>query len=974
MLLSPLGARAQGPAFLVKDINTHELYTHDSGLGVPDSMVAFDGKVFFPVTDRQAGPGLWRSDGTAAGTVRVKDGLIGEPWTIGPARAGGLTVVGDALFFVVGFDSGEGSELWKIDGTDAAPVRVFKASADAALNGLWGVDGTLFFLISKTRGAAQGVGAELWKSDGTEAGTLRLRDFPTAPSDSLQGVGASALGGTLFFTLNDGGGFDLWKSNATPEGTVRVTNISGYFATLVSDGSATLFLLVFGDYRSVTLWRSDGTTEGTTLITDQIRGGSLTVMNGMLFFDGFDEGCGTELWTSDGTPQGTHRVADIMRGVGDSYPTAMVAAGGTLMFIAADEDGEGLWESDGSESGTHLVMRLSVGWLPLTDAGGTVYFPLDEPGTGIELWRSDGTALGTAMVKDIRPGSIGSSPTMLTNVDGTLFFFADDGRSGWELWKSDGSEAGTVRVTDLLGETLSSNPMALTDVDGTLFFVADDGNSGGELWRSDGTAAGTRLIKNINARPGASALPSFPGCLPDCDMPRLLAMNGILFFAADDGSSGEELWRSDGTAEGTFRVKDIHDGLEGSHPFGLTDWNGTLYFWADDGQGYELWKSDGTATGTAKVDDINPRSHASLPGFWPPPQLTEMNGNLYFAADDGCSGRELWKTDGTAAGTMQVADVAVGGGSSNPAELTTAGGMLYFVSGPSGYGDELWKTDGTAAGTRRIDGVYSPASLIDLDGLLLFTGKDQGAHWGVWRSDGTAAGTQRIADADLIPDLYWSTRTRFNDEVFFIGADARGVIQLWRTDGIGTVAVKDLAESPLTDWRDFGVIGGELLFSVNGQIWRSDGSDAGTVPIQQIGSPGPFSNGFTRAGDHVFFTADGGAGAELWAMSLDAPQCGGDCDGDGTVTVAELVTGVSIALGTRPIAACESLDVGGDGRVTVDEALAAVHHALRGCAGSNGSSRRHQDIKRSGSAVPPDRKPPLPPLLGALGVLVVRIA
>src|SRR5262249_61623565 len=100
----------------------------------------------------------------------------------------------DALLFVVGVDSGEGSELWRIDGTDAAPVRVFKASADAALNELWGVDGTLFFLISETRGAAQGVGAELWKSDGTEAGTLRLRDFPTAPSDSLQGVGASALG------------------------------------------------------------------------------------------------------------------------------------------------------------------------------------------------------------------------------------------------------------------------------------------------------------------------------------------------------------------------------------------------------------------------------------------------------------------------------------------------------------------------------------------------------------------------------------------------------------------------------------------------------------------------------------------------------------------------------------------------------------------------------------------------------------
>ncbi|MGH7201479.1 MAG: ELWxxDGT repeat protein, partial [Planctomycetaceae bacterium] len=120
-------------------------------------------------------------------------------------------------------------------------------------------------------------------------------------------------------------------------------------------------------------------------------------------------------------------------------------------------------------------------------------------------------------------------------------------------------------------------------------------------------------------------------------------VNGTVFFTAEDGTTGRELWKTDGTAAGTVLVKDINPGSFSSNPSQLTNVNGTLCFTAFDGaNGRELWMSDGTAAGTVLVTDINPGSNGSNPF-----ELTNVNGTLFFGADDGTNGRELWTSDCT---------------------------------------------------------------------------------------------------------------------------------------------------------------------------------------------------------------------------------------------------------------------------------------------------------------------------------------
>jgi ELWxxDGT repeat protein len=304
------------------------------------------------------------------------------------------------------------------------------------------------------------------------------------------------------------------------------------------------------------------------------------------------------------------------------------------------------------------------------------------------------------LVKDINTGISttvpeGVYPQNLVAIGSRLYFSAYSESSGVELWASDGTAAGTELVKDIAPGWRTSNAAFLTDVNGTLFFIADDGSHGCELWKSDGTANGTVMVKDIN--PGVdSSAPPVP-LNPELLTSELTVVGETLFFVAAVTEEDYELWKSDGTAEGTTLVKDIVTGSRGSWPYELTGIDGTLFFatYSSD-RGQELWKSDGTPAGTVVVSPML-AGNSNLSIF----ALAEVDGLLFFGASSTGQNAELWKSDGTAAGTAPIKEIMPGNLGSSPAAITDVSGIAFFAAaGPAGR--ELWRSDGTEAGTTMI--------------------------------------------------------------------------------------------------------------------------------------------------------------------------------------------------------------------------------------------------------------------------------
>jgi ELWxxDGT repeat protein len=538
----------------------------------------------------------------------------------------------------------------------------------------------------------------------------------------------------------------------------------------------------------------------------------------------------SQLWKTDGTKAGTELVAEL----GGSEIGFLYNFSGTLVFgrnagtpVAPHME---LWKSNGTPAGTSLVYDFGadsyvdpVGGPQFITMDGKVFGVVTTATYGAELWASDllyatGVNSHTYQVADIYPGETSANPEYLTVFDSKLYFAATGEVSNpnypfeTELYWTTGAQGSFNKIDLKTGDwnydapppvaiPASSYPRNLTVFDNRLFFCAADagdgqvfnGNDKSQLYSMD-TAGTTSLVYDFGL-----------GSLSDYGLDPELTVAGSYLYGVvkngktDNGSGtvvpGAELWASNGTQAGTVPLEINMQPDTGADPTHLTVADGAVFFIANDGiTGDELWKATGTSGTAVQVEDINPGVGSSFDTFTQEEQLVNVNNTLYFTANNGVDGREVWQSDGTLSGTVLAKDIKDGADSSNPAELSYSGGTLYLSADEGSHGAEPWllsrnlafasvvgRTDSgdwwmaksTGAGfVNEYWGSWAPGAAwqdvqtadVNGDRREDLVGRTGGGHWWVAKSTGTGfaneywgswapdAGWQDVQTADVDGD------------------------------------------------------------------------------------------------------------------------------------------------------------------------------------------------------------------------------
>jgi ELWxxDGT repeat protein len=807
--------------------------------------------VFFSAVIPPTNRYLYVSDGTLAHTRRVSS-ADGNPF-LNPTY---FVPCGDKMFFQSKYDASS-SGLAVSDGTPAGSVMFHWPGGNLPIISVKGMEATENEIFCF--GFEPTVGYVLLHSDGTQEGTEIIRDI--APGNDYNFDVASVMcGNTYFFSANDGEhGWELWQSDGSSNGTRMVVDLVPGTVGSGPDGMCCLDNRVLFRASIETigteLYISDGTPEGTQLLKDIAPGQTGSDPNGFVpfnkhvFFNARDGGSGLEPWVTDGTEDGTKRIDDLYLGPISSSPYQARAAGNRIFFAATISGaGDELCVSDGTIEGTRVLTDIIPGVAnsavhQLCVVNDVVYFRAEDVEHGVELWRSDGTEKGTWLVKDIQPllfENLSSSPSHFVASGNTVFFAANDAEHGVELWKSAGTEDSTNIVLDIVSGELNSDPYPLCSAGRHIYFTADDRVHGRELWRSDGTAEGTSMVLDI--APGIqSSAPRDPIWIEKSE---------TLLFVAADADDNEEPWISDGTPSGTQVLKEIIAGVQGSAPAEFTAFHDLVVFSATTTIGQRsLWCTDGTNQGTRLLTPPGDSAAANPREFW------EFQDRLYFLVDHG-NEPQLWSTDGSAPGTFRAANAF---GELDPnafaskSQRAVLGNTLIMAHNDGIHGIELWRTDGSAAGTVFIKDIFPGRASSSPDLLTTFAGRvwfraDDGTNGSeLWQTGGNPD------DTSLVRDIRFGSEgggvrslVVCGDRLYFVSDSGTiGVSEgeeLYSVPGVDGLALEVLDIAPkaassrpleLTD------VSGKLYFTadngVNGrELWTSQATLPTTYLVKDI--------------------------------------------------------------------------------------------------------------------------------------------
>ena len=794
-------------AQLLKDINPGE-----QSINVQE-MVFLNDKFYFGAIDtdqEQSGhQTLWESDGTTEGTQPVAS-ISG----IAPgSQLLTLRATDKLLFFELRTEE-FGGELFVSDGT-AEGTKMVKdinpGERDAYIRSAFVLDGRLVFTAGDTGGQ------KVWISDGTEAGTFALS--PASNGLDLFGL----TNNRAFFRING----NPWVSDGTVEGTFELSNIwpnrnpDLREFTFLNDKA---YFVADEYFASADLWVSDGTVEGTKKLVDlspdgQSAIGQLTTMGDKLIFAGLGK-----IYSTDGVsaPQLIH----------NDYPHLMAGVGDQLFFINYVNGKDYLYVYDTLKGVQQLTQYSNGAFEEFMPTDSLFYFATGVNST--DLWSSDGTVEGTQKVITIA----GVGPRILKQLrsgtfNGQLIFEGNESTSGREPWITDGTVAGTRLLTDVNNSTPGAAYENLIPFKDKLIY-----NVGISTYMTDGTLAGTQLLTDDNGQ---------------------VAIVGeeVYFIKFDFQSNKNEIWKTDENLANSSLVFD-DDLINDFHPVGnrlfMNSWE-------------KLWVTDGTTTELLAELKF---------GFFNAPNTSlAVNNLLYFPADDGTKGEELWVSDGTPAGTKILIDLNVGAGDADIAYLTELGDYIYFTAETNSPHRQLWRTDGTVEGTSPVTNFTSTYGNRRIKALTVAFGDlffDFGEQ--LWRYDPDTETTTLVA-----PSLDTERIVATDDAIFLVVRDFEKT--LWVSQGTEATTFP-LVTSNDSGFRDLLAIGNQLFFQKYDadsgvELWTSDGTSGGTYLVEDLypGFENSFPTSFARFKDKFMMVATNPEfGREIHQIIIDKDQDG----------------------------------------------------------------------------------------------------
>lgn len=607
----------------------------------------------------------WRTDGTGAGTFQIANAAMLED---SESAYLGASDVPRLMFRVV---VGLGADTWTTDGSIANTALL----RNGGLGGLQRIGQRYYFTLGDVD--------QLWTTDGTAAGTRMLNGILTGGArvrdvtgdDTAIYVRSTALGTGL-----DGSIYrHVVASGATSLITNWTSTTSGLGPSVFSVAQGRLYFDNEDAVNGRELWISDGTPVGTRLLvnlapeqqTQDSVPADFVRFNDALYFTADDGSNGREVWRSDGTEAGTNLFFDARPGATGSEPTALFVALNRLFFFARDGAGTyRLWSWDGiARAPQPLVAAAPLLNFPVNTScdstgvvvNGEVLFRAFAPSGAfpMQLWATNGTSAGTRIVADLGPGISGTCERVAV---GNRLYFQGTGIGGG-LWVSDGSSA--ALLADVASGPIASMARNLIERNGKLYFIAQDTNSLQRFWTTDGTLAGTTVVDVFPGLPSSAYGP---------------IGTGLLTFVSENenGVLAARPWTTDGTSA-TRLSSELR--LQAGPAF-VNRGKGYFSAFAGNSAPFGLGPAvtDGTVAGT--------RLLVNLPGGVLVHSFTDFDGITFFQTNH-FTGQQLWRTDGTAAGTRHVADVGVG------LSRAAANHSLFYVAFAAAAGAELFAIDNT---------------------------------------------------------------------------------------------------------------------------------------------------------------------------------------------------------------------------------------------------------------------------------------